>query len=87
MEIVVTFGDGVVRGCDDRSEEVGLCEWNGLELELPDEVLEDAELFEGQPGSLDWQDVHVTHMPDKWQTLDAQQCEEDSQNAPDTARG
>jgi hypothetical protein len=53
VEVVVAFGDGVVRGCDDGSEEVGLCEWDGLELELPDKVLEDAELFDGQLGSVD----------------------------------
>lgn len=48
VEVVVAFGDGVVRSSDNRSEEMRLCELSGLEVELPDEVLEDTELFEGQ---------------------------------------
>lgn len=47
MEVVVAFGDGVVRGCDYGREEVGLLEVGGLEVEVPDEVFEDAELLVG----------------------------------------
>ena len=46
MEVVVAFGEGVVRGRDDGLEEVGGLEGQGLQVEVPDEVLEDAELWQ-----------------------------------------
>lgn len=47
MEVVVAFGERVVRGCDDWLEEVGGFEREGLQVEVPDEVFEDAELCHG----------------------------------------
>ena len=46
MEVVVAFGEGVVRGCDDWFEEVGGLEGQGLQVEVPDEVFEHAELWQ-----------------------------------------
>jgi hypothetical protein len=44
VEVVIAFGEGVVGGCYYRLEEVGWREGQGLEVEVPDEVFEDAEL-------------------------------------------
>ena len=46
MEVVVAFGEGVVRGRDDGLEEVRGLEGQGLEVEVPDEVFEHAELWQ-----------------------------------------
>jgi hypothetical protein len=44
VEVVIAFGEGVVGGCYYRLEEVGWRKREGLEVEVPDEVFEDAEL-------------------------------------------
>lgn len=72
MEVVVAFGEGVVGGCYDGFEEVGGFEGEGLEVEVPDEVFEDAELVVRRkvsklcPPYL-WREVIEgnTYMPDK----------------------
>jgi hypothetical protein len=45
VEVVVAFGEGVVGGCYYGFEEVGGFERQRLEVEVPDEVFEDAELW------------------------------------------
>jgi hypothetical protein len=44
VEVVVAFGEGVVGGGYYGFEEVGWRKREGLEVEVPDEVFEDAEL-------------------------------------------
>jgi hypothetical protein len=44
VEVVVAFGEGVVGGCYYGFEEVGGFEREGLEVKVPNEVFEDAEL-------------------------------------------